>query len=415
MLDGAVGYIGILQSRVINILTILGVLLTPPVLVASVYGMNFKHMPELDWTWGYAWALGLMVVSAIVMYVIASDPGLALASAQALNRATAAFILRRHREEGCSRAGRQRWRSPLCSRLRLAHADEVADFYRGKQIDLIVGYGPSGGYDIYARLLARHFGRFIPGNPNVIVQNMPGAGSLRAVNYLYNAAPKDGTTIGMFSRNMPLIGLLGGNPNVQFEPRKLTWLGSSSSFVNDAYILIVRKDAPVKSIDEARRRRPSAARARRQRRKRDRQRRADHPARHHRSSRQAGRGLSRQHRDLSRDRARRGARTHRRSVLGEIDEARMAQAGQRLSRAGSVRANDPPSGFPRRAHGAGAREERGGAGADRAGGAALHAVAAVRGAARCPRGPRQGAAARVPRRPQRCALSGGCRRDSEST
>ena len=70
MLDGAVGYIGILQSRVINILTILGVLLTPPVLVASVYGMNFKHMPELDWSWGYAWALGLMVVSAIVMYVV---------------------------------------------------------------------------------------------------------------------------------------------------------------------------------------------------------------------------------------------------------------------------------------------------------------------------------------------------------
>jgi magnesium transporter len=70
MLDGAVGYIGILQSKVINILTILGVLLTPPVLVASVYGMNFKHMPELDWSWGYPWALGLMAVSAAVMYVI---------------------------------------------------------------------------------------------------------------------------------------------------------------------------------------------------------------------------------------------------------------------------------------------------------------------------------------------------------
>ena len=70
MLDGAVGFIGILQSRIINIMTILGVLLTPPVLVASVYGMNFKYMPELDWTWGYAWALGLMVVSALVMYVI---------------------------------------------------------------------------------------------------------------------------------------------------------------------------------------------------------------------------------------------------------------------------------------------------------------------------------------------------------
>src|SRR5215208_5344959 len=134
-----------------------------------------------------------------------------------------------------------------------AHADAVADFYRGKQIDLIVGSGPSGGYDIYARLLARHFGDVIPGNPKVVVQNMPGAGSLRAVNYLYNAAPRDGTVIGMFSRNMPLIGLVGANSNVQFKPRKLTWLGSSSSFVNDAYILIVRKDAPVKSIDEARR------------------------------------------------------------------------------------------------------------------------------------------------------------------
>jgi tripartite-type tricarboxylate transporter receptor subunit TctC len=133
------------------------------------------------------------------------------------------------------------------------HVDTVAEFYRGRQLNLIVGYGPGGGYDIYARLLARHFGKFIPGHPSVVVQNMPGAGSLRAVNYLYNIAPKDGTTIAVFSRNMPLIGLLGGNANVQFNPRKLTWLGSPSSFVNDAYILIVRKDAPVKSIDEARR------------------------------------------------------------------------------------------------------------------------------------------------------------------
>src|SRR5262245_64419928 len=61
-----------------------------------------------------------------------------------------------------------------------AHADAVADFYKGKQINLIVGYGPGGGYDIYERLLARHFGRFVPGSPNVIVQNMPGAGSLRS-------------------------------------------------------------------------------------------------------------------------------------------------------------------------------------------------------------------------------------------
>src|SRR4029453_19218525 len=150
-----------------------------------------------------------------------------------------------------------RWRTALAVTAALAvspaHADAVADFYRGKQVNLIVGYGPGGGYDTYARLLARHFGRFIPGNPSVIVQNMPGAGNLRAVNYLYNLAPKDGTTIGTFARNMPLIGLLGGNSNVQFNPRKFTWLGSTSSFVHDAYILIVRKGGPVKSIDEARR------------------------------------------------------------------------------------------------------------------------------------------------------------------
>jgi tripartite-type tricarboxylate transporter receptor subunit TctC len=134
-----------------------------------------------------------------------------------------------------------------------AQADPVADFYSGRQVTLIVGYGPGGGYDIYARLLARHLGRFIPGHPAIVVQNMPGAGSLRAVNYLYNVAPKDGSALAMFARNMPLIGVLGGNSNVAFDPRKLTWLGSSSSFVNDAYVLIVRKDAPVKTIEEARR------------------------------------------------------------------------------------------------------------------------------------------------------------------
>jgi tripartite-type tricarboxylate transporter receptor subunit TctC len=134
-----------------------------------------------------------------------------------------------------------------------AQADEVAQFFKGKQLNLIVGYGPGGGYDIYARVLARHLGRFIPGNPNIIVQNMPGAGSLRAVNFLYKVAPRDGTAFGLFSRNMPLLGLLGGNSNAQFDPRKFTWLGSSSSFLNDAYVLIVRKDAPVKSIEEARR------------------------------------------------------------------------------------------------------------------------------------------------------------------
>jgi tripartite-type tricarboxylate transporter receptor subunit TctC len=134
-----------------------------------------------------------------------------------------------------------------------ARADSVADFYRGKQVNLIIGYAPGGGYDVYGRLLGRYVGKYIPGNPTVVAQNMPGAGSLRAANYIYSLAPRDGATFGTFARDMALVGLIGGNPAVQFDPRKFTWLGSSSSYSDDAYVLIVRKDAPVKSIDDARR------------------------------------------------------------------------------------------------------------------------------------------------------------------
>ena len=131
--------------------------------------------------------------------------------------------------------------------------DAAADFYRSRQVNLIVGYGPGGGYDIVARLVARHLARYVPGNPSIVVQNMPGAGSMRAVNYLYSIAPKDGTTFGLVGSDMALIGLIGHNPAAQFDPRKLTWLGSSSSFANDAFILMVRPDAAVTSIAEARR------------------------------------------------------------------------------------------------------------------------------------------------------------------
>jgi tripartite-type tricarboxylate transporter receptor subunit TctC len=133
-----------------------------------------------------------------------------------------------------------------------AHADDVADFYKGKRVNLIVSYGPGGGYDVYARVLARHMSKHIPGNPPIVVQNMPGAGSLRGTNYIYNVAPKDGTVFGTFARNMPLLGLLKTGQNVQFDPTKFTWLGSSSSFANDAYVLLVRKDAKVKSVEDAR-------------------------------------------------------------------------------------------------------------------------------------------------------------------
>ena len=131
-----------------------------------------------------------------------------------------------------------------------ARANEVVDFYKGKQVILVVGYAPGGGYDVYARLIARHIGKHIPGEPVVVVQNMPGAGSLRAANHLYNAAPRDGSHFGTFARNMPLMGILGGNKNVQFDPRKFTWLGSPSSTQDDAYMLFVRKDAQAKTFND---------------------------------------------------------------------------------------------------------------------------------------------------------------------
>ena len=129
--------------------------------------------------------------------------------------------------------------------------DKVADFYQGKKITLIVGYGPGGGYDQVARLVARYMGKYIPGNPDIIVQNMPGAGSMAAANNLYSIAPKDGTTIGIFGSDIPLVGLLGTNPAVRFDPRKFDWLGSSSSYANDAFILLVRAGAPDKTLADA--------------------------------------------------------------------------------------------------------------------------------------------------------------------
>ena len=128
-----------------------------------------------------------------------------------------------------------------------AHAEDVEEFYTGKRINMLVGYGVGGGFDVYARLLSRHMPRHIPGNPQITVQNMPGAGSLVAVNYPYNVAPKDGLTLAHFGRNMVLLGALK-NTRAKFETSKLTWLGSFSSFQDDAYILLVREDGPIKSI-----------------------------------------------------------------------------------------------------------------------------------------------------------------------
>jgi tripartite-type tricarboxylate transporter receptor subunit TctC len=122
----------------------------------------------------------------------------------------------------------------------------VADFYRGRNVNLIVGYNPGGGYDTYTRILARHLGKHIPGNPAIVVQNMPGAGSLKLANYLYNVAPKDGSTIGIFSRGMAMEPLIGGT-NVAFDSTKLTWLGSGT---NETSVFVIWHTAPVKTWND---------------------------------------------------------------------------------------------------------------------------------------------------------------------
>jgi tripartite-type tricarboxylate transporter receptor subunit TctC len=110
------------------------------------------------------------------------------------------------------------WRAP-------AQAQTAEEFYKGKQIRLIVGTAAGQDYDTWARLIARHLTRFLPVNPAFIVENMPGAGHILATNYLFNLAPRDGTAIGMVSRNMTEAAIMR-LPNVRFDPGKFNWIGS---------------------------------------------------------------------------------------------------------------------------------------------------------------------------------------------
>ena len=109
-------------------------------------------------------------------------------------------------------------------------AQPIGEFYAGRQINLIVGATPGGGYDTQARLVARHWGKHIPGNPTIVVQNMPAAGSLAAANYIYNVAAKDGTVVALVMRGMLLIK--NWNPvSVRFDLARLNWIGSVNSEV----------------------------------------------------------------------------------------------------------------------------------------------------------------------------------------
>jgi tripartite-type tricarboxylate transporter receptor subunit TctC len=110
----------------------------------------------------------------------------------------------------------------------IASADPVEDFYKDKQLTLIVGYETGGGYDSYARTLIRHMPQNIPGKPNIIIRNMPGAGSLVATNFLYNQAPKDGTLFAAVGREMPTAALFGQD-NIRFKTEEFVWIGNMES------------------------------------------------------------------------------------------------------------------------------------------------------------------------------------------
>jgi tripartite-type tricarboxylate transporter receptor subunit TctC len=125
------------------------------------------------------------------------------------------------------------------------------DFYQGKTVRIIVSTGPGGGYDAYGRLLSRYMHRYIPGSPNMIVQNMPGASGMAAANHLYNVASQDGLTFGTFQRQIAFAPLLA-NPSARYDAQKFNWIGTSSSFLNDASFLMVRKQLGVRTIDDIR-------------------------------------------------------------------------------------------------------------------------------------------------------------------
>ena len=127
-----------------------------------------------------------------------------------------------------------------------ALAGSVEEFYKGKTIQFVVGGSAGGGYDTYTRLIARHFAKYVPGNPSMVVQNMPGAAMLIAANYIYNSAPRDGTVIGHWSGPLILQHMMG-NPAVQFEGRKFGWLGMPTA---DSLVCILSDRSEIKTADQ---------------------------------------------------------------------------------------------------------------------------------------------------------------------
>lgn len=134
----------------------------------------------------------------------------------------------------------------FCAAHSPAAADDVADFYKGKVVTIVIGYA-AGGFDLYARLLGRFIGNHLPGHPTVIAQNKPGAGSRAAANWLYNVAPRDGTVIATLSQTTPIDQALG-QPDIQFDARRFNWIGNMVVVNN---ILFVNASTGVTTVADA--------------------------------------------------------------------------------------------------------------------------------------------------------------------
>ncbi len=133
-----------------------------------------------------------------------------------------------------------------CIACGLAAAQTPDAVFAGKTINMIIGFGPGGGYDLWGRIVARHIGKHLPGNPTVAPQNMEGAGSYRAANFIYNVAPKDGTAMALISRDA-VLGPLTGAPGAQFDATKFSWLGTPAV---ETSVCIAYHTAAIKNVQD---------------------------------------------------------------------------------------------------------------------------------------------------------------------
>ncbi len=137
----------------------------------------------------------------------------------------------------------------LIGALRPAEAQTVEQFYKGRTITLLIPSAPGGINDLDGRLVAQNLGRYIPGNPKIVPENLPGASGAGIANRLYNTSEHDGSVIAIIERAVPQLAVQG-DPTAKFDPLKMVWLGSLSSYANDAYILAVNSSSPVHSVDD---------------------------------------------------------------------------------------------------------------------------------------------------------------------